>query len=158
MTTKTNLAMAAALLLLCACTVKKKNSIKNVDWLIGTWEQKTLKGSIYETWSANGKNELKAKSYMLKQKDTIVFETVRLVEEKGVLLYIPTVKNQNGGSPIRYEGKKISQTQLIFENKTHDFPQIISYAKISNDSLIAEISGMKNKKEERRHFPMKRLR
>ena len=150
--------MVAVLLTLCTCTVKNPSNIKKTEWLIGTWEHKTSKGSIYETWRKAAGNELVGKSYVIKNKDTILFENIRLVYEQGELVYIPAVKDQNEGTPIRFEGKKISETHLMFENKTHDFPQVISYKKISEDSLKAEISGLRNGKEEQRYFPMRRIR
>jgi len=45
---------------------------------------------------------------------------------------------------------------LIFEKPKHDFPQKITYNKISNDSLIAGISGMKDGKESKEKYPMKK--
>ncbi|WP_447951723.1 DUF6265 family protein [Chryseobacterium koreense] len=123
-----------------------------------TWENKTSKGSIYETWNKTSDNELSGKSYIVKEKDTIIFENIRLVQEQNRLFYIPTVKNQNGGLPVRFAAKTISETQLVFENPQHDFPQIISYTKISADSLVAEISGVRNGQERKQTFQMKRMK
>lgn len=145
-------------MLLIAWTVKQTNDIKKAEWLIGTWENETPKGSIYETWSKTNDNEFSGKSYIIKDKDTIVFENIRLVQEHNGLFYIPTVKSQNDALPIRFAAKTISKTQLVFENPQHDFPQIISYTKITSDSLVAEISGTKNGKEHKQKFPMKRLK
>lgn len=156
--TRTNLSFMALLLMFCACTAKNSYGIKKIEWLLGTWEHKTSRGSVYETWKKVGRNELAGKSYMIKNKDTVVFETIKLIQEKNILFYIPVVKDQNEGAPIRFKEKIISETQLVFENKMHDFPQLISYSKINGDSLRAEISGLKNGKEDRRYFPMKRIR
>lgn len=157
--TRTNFLLTAALLMFYGCTVKKANGINQMKWVIGTWEHITPKGSIYETWKKDHKNnELMGKSYKLKNKDTIVFETIRLVQDQGGLFYIPVVKDQNDGIPVRFQAKVISAKQVVFENKTHDFPQVISYAKINKDSLQAEISGLRNGKQERRYFPMKRIK
>jgi len=144
--------------LLIAWSVKQTNDIKKAEWLIGTWENKTPKGSIYETWSKTNDNEFSGKSYIIKDKDTIVFESIRLVQEQNGLFYIPTVKSQNDALPVRFAAKTISETQLVFEYKQHDFPQIISYKKITSDSLVAEISGTKNGTERKQEFPMKRLK
>jgi len=152
------LMMIAGLSMLCARTTTQTHDIKKTAWLIGTWENKTSRGSIYETWQKAGNNELRGKSYMLREKDTIVFENLRLVQEQGRLYYIPVIKNQNNGLPVRFAGKIASDTQLVFENPEHDFPQIISYTKISADSLVAEISGTKNGQSRRQIFPMKRIR
>lgn len=137
--------------------------IKKAAWLIGTWENKTPKGSIYETWSKANEHEFLGKSYIIRErlqgerKDTIIFENIRLVQEQDGLCYIPTVKNQNGGLPVRFAAKTISATQLIFENPKHDFPQTISYTKIGADSLVAEISGTKNGQARKQTFQMKKV-
>jgi len=146
------------LIIFCSLTIQHKNEIKKVEWLIGSWENKTSRGSIYETWTKISKNEFSGKNYVLKEKDTIVFETLRLAQEQGRLFYIPTVKNQNDGFPVRFASKTISDTAMVFENSRHDFPQIISYTKISTDSLVAEISGMKNGQKREQTFPMKRMK
>ncbi|MCD9855489.1 DUF6265 family protein [Epilithonimonas sp. JDS] len=158
MTRKRNCSIVAALLMLCSCTIKNTYSIKNAEWLVGTWEHKTSKGSIYETWKKINRNELSGYSYMIKNKDTIIFETIRLVNEHGKIFYIPAVNDQNSGAPVRFSEKKISGPALTFENKMHDFPQVISYIRIGNDSLKAEISGLRNGKDEHRYFPMSRLK
>lgn len=157
-TGKKIIGITVGFLLLCAFTIKEANDINKAEWLIGTWENKTSKGSIYETWNKTSDNELSGKSYIIKEKDTIVFENIRLVQEQNGLFYIPTVKNQNGGLPVRFAAKTISETQLVFENQQHDFPKIISYTKITSDSLVAEISGTKSGKERRQFFSMKRMK
>lgn len=147
-----------SIIIFCSWTLQQKNKIKNAEWLIGTWENKTQRGSIFETWTKISEVELSGKSYILKEKDTIVFETILLLQEQDSLFYIPKVKNQNGDLPVRFNAKTISDTELVFENQQHDFPQIISYTKINADSLIAEISGTKNGKERKQTFPMKRVK
>jgi Domain of unknown function (DUF6265) len=146
------------IIIFCSWTLQQKNEIKNAEWLIGTWENKTQRGSIFETWTKTSEVELSGKSYILKEKDTMVFETIRLLQEQDSLSYIPKVKNQNGDLPVRFNAKTISGTELVFENQQHDFPQIISYTKVNADSLIAEISGTKNGKERKQTFPMKRVK
>lgn len=158
---KTNAILFIALVgsaFLCAWTTMPTNHITKAGWLIGTWENKTPRGSIYETWNKETNNEFSGMSYLIKEKDTIVFENIRLIQEQDGLFYIPTVKNQNGGLPVRFTAKTISETQLVFENRQHDFPQIISYTKIHSDSLVAEISGTKNGQERRQTFSMKRIK
>jgi hypothetical protein len=151
------------LIVLCSGTAQHKIvpmaiGIKQAEWLIGTWESKTARGSLYETWTKVGDVGFSGKSYILKEKDTVVFETIQLVQEQGGVFYIPTVKNQNGGLPVRFALKNISDTALIFENPQHDFPQIISYTKISADSLMAEISGTINGQERKQAFAMRRVK
>lgn len=146
----TSLAISASITL-------QSGEIDQAGWLIGTWENKTSKGSIYETWSKINSNEFSGKSYIVKESDTIVFETIQLIQERNGLLYIPTVKSQNEGLPVPFTSTAISDTRLIFENLKHDFPKIISYTKITADSLVAEISGTKDGKYHRQSFPMRKV-
>jgi len=97
-------------------------------------------------------------SYIIQEKDTVVLENIQLVQKQEGLFYIPIVKNQNEGLPVRFASKIISETQLVFENPQHDFPQIISYTQINLDSLVAEISGTINGQDRRQVFPMKRMK
>ncbi|WP_028295740.1 DUF6265 family protein [Olivibacter sitiensis] len=150
--------MLIGLIIFCCWTTQQTSRIKKAEWLIGTWENKTSRGSVYETWTKTGDNEFSGKSYILKDKDSVIFETIRLVQQQGGLFYIPTVKNQNDGLPVRFALQAISDSVLVFENAQHDFPQIISYTRISADSLVAEISGTKNGEERKQTFPMKRVK
>lgn len=143
---------------LCAWTTQPPNDLKKAEWLIGTWENKTPRGSVYETWNKATGDEFTGKSYRVKEKDTLVFETLRLVQEKDKLVYIPVVKNQNDGQPVRFTAKTVSDAVLVFENPQHDFPQIISYTRVGADSLVAKISGVRNGQERKQTFPMKRVK
>ncbi len=157
MRTKLLIALAG-LIVFCSWTIQQKTNIQMAAWLIGTWENKTQRGSMYETWTKINEAEFSGKSYMLKEKDTTVFETISLVQENDNVFYIPTVKNQNNGLPVRFSLKTITESAMVFENPEHDFPQIISYNKINADSLIAEISGRINGQERTQKFPMKRVK
>jgi len=131
-------------------------TIEQAKWLIGTWENNMGKSTLYETWTALSGTELVGKSYMLKNKDTMVFEHIRVLQEGGKLFYIPTVKNQNKGLPVRFVLTKNNGKELVFENTEHDFPQVIKYKRLSADSLLATVSGKKGGKERVDSFPMRR--
>lgn len=145
------------ILITCSWAGHSYQSIQKAGWLVGTWENKTQRGSMYETWTKMNENEIHGKSYIIKEKDTVVFETIRLLQEKDSLFYIPAVKDQNNNQPVRFSSKLIAEEKLVFENPGHDFPQMISYTRINKDSLVAEISGTKNGRERTISFPMKRV-
>lgn len=147
-----------SLTFLSAWVVKQTNDIVKAEWLLGTWENKTKRGSIYESWSKKNSKEFLGTSYLLKEQEQVVFETIQLIQEHDGLFYIPTVKEQNAGLPVRFKAKTVSRKQLVFENLQHDFPQIITYTRISADSLLAEISGTRNGQERTQSFPMKRVK
>lgn len=149
---------AIAIILLCSWSLINLNTIDRANWLIGTWQLTTPRGNIYETWDKTGKLQLSGKSYMLKGKDTITFETVKLIQNHDSLFYIPTVKQQNNALPVQFAMKLITDKELVFENKAHDFPQLITYTQLSKDSLVAKISGIQNGKQRVELFPMRKVK
>src|SRR5436190_17293617 len=99
----------ASLCIIAFCSwIYRADQINKAHWLIGTWETKTQEGILYETWTKINDDEFLGKSYLLKNKDTVVFETIRLVEQQDSLFYIPVVRNQNEGIPVRFARKDIS--------------------------------------------------
>lgn len=136
----------------------QKPDIQLANWIIGTWENKTQRGSTFETWLKINDHEYTAKSYKLNGTDTVVFETVRLIQEGNSLFYIPTVKNQNKGLSVRFSLHTISDALFVFQNPGHDFPQVITYKRINADSMVAEVTGIVKGKERKEMFPMKRIK
>src|SRR5690606_5231284 len=127
------------------------------EWLLGNWENKLKEGSLMEEWMWVSDSKMFANSYFLNGNEKIPFETVDLIKENGKLHYIVTTQNQNNQQPVRFSSTKISENQIIFENKDHDFPQIITYTLLTSDSLVAEISGMVKGELKTQKFPMKKI-
>jgi hypothetical protein len=152
--TKTILIMS---LLLSSGFQQAGSTINRATWLLGTWENRTSRGSLYETWTRRSNNEFYGLSYKLKEQDTLVLETIQLLQKSNGLFYIPSVKDQNEGKAVVFALKSIRDDHMVFENPEHDFPQVISYKRITSDSLVAEISGNNNGKFSSRSFPMKRV-
>lgn len=99
-----------------------------------------------------------AKSYYLTNADTVLFETVELKEVGDKLMYIVSAPEEKKESPIPFSSIELAPGKFVFENKAHDFPQLITYQKITRDSLIAEISGMVEGNMLREQFAMKKIR
>ncbi|MDR2084495.1 MAG: DUF6265 family protein [Bacteroidales bacterium] len=134
-------------LLVCftSCGSKQKNSVSKVEWLIGTWMFEDGFGGVsYESWEKISNNELKGRSYVLAGNDTVVFENINIKQENNNLFYTAKVTGHNDDMPITFPLKSITEEKMEFENLQHDFPQMISYRKINNDSLVAEVSGIQN--------------
>lgn len=98
------------------------------------------------------------KAMLLKVRILLYSETVQLKQEGNNLYYIPTVRNQNDGKPVSFKAYTITDYKMVFGNPEHDFPQSVSYTKVNADSLVAEISGVKNGNVRHQTFPMIRLK
>jgi hypothetical protein len=94
--------------------------------------------------------------FVVGSRDTVFSEHVRLEDANGKLAYIVTVPGQNNEQPVHFEMTSSNESQVIFENPQHDFPNKIIYNKVGNDSLVAEISGIKKGKPALEKFRMKK--
>ena len=135
-------------------TTNHYDEIEKANWLIGQWQNSSSEGNATETWNKLNDSTFRGESYFVVGKDTVSSETIGLEQRGKELFYIPTIKEQNGGQPVKFTLTNSSNNQLIFENPKHDFPQKISYTKISTDSLLAEISGIVEGKQNSQKFPM----
>lgn len=133
-----------------------KDKIKTADWLIGNWENRLEQGTLSESWEKSNDSTFNGKSFFIKDKDTLNNETIVLSQNGEDLFYIPVVQGQNNNEPVIFTMTKADAKQLVFENPKHDFPQRISYTKITKDSIVATISGVVNGKTKGESYPMKR--
>lgn len=163
---KRNITLLAAAVLLFSCKENKEQvteipakaytQLEKAQWLIGSWGNASPEGNLTENWEKTNDSVYAGHTYFVIGKDTVFTESIRLEEANGKLAYVTAVSDQNDGKAIRFEMTSASDNQLVFENPKHDFPQKITYNKITNDSLVAEISGMKEGKPSTEQFAMKK--
>ena len=136
---------------------QQENPLEQVSWIIGTWAYDNPPRTIYESWSWNGEQELLAKSYRLEGTDTVLLERVQLVATEEGVFFRPTVENQNEGETITFTLNTMTENGWMFENLQHDFPQLIAYRRVGEDSLVATISGVVDEELRKRTFGMRRV-
>lgn len=143
------------------------NLITTTSWLTGIWENANEYGAMREVWEVVNDSTLKgtvtATTYAPPAQDSLTdmvdtLESVTLEERNGSIFYIPAVRDQNKGLPVKFRMTSSSDSELKFENPDHDFPQIIHYRKINEDSIFATVSGIWEGKPVEDKFPFKRVK
>jgi hypothetical protein len=124
--------------------------------LHGTWKHLTKNGFILETWRKENDRLFIGNSLMYKGNDTIPLETIRIQNINERLFFISKVNGQNEGKEVIFTCTSISSDKLVFENLSHDFPQIITYQLIHTDSLLATIEGNIKGKYRKEAFGMRK--
>ncbi len=132
------------------------SDIEKASWLIGTWHNTSPEVSSTEVWEKKNDSTLAGISFAIVGKDTVSYETVSLEKNGAGVYYIPTVKEQNNAQPVKFTLTSSTVNKMVFENPSHDFPTKITYNKITNDSMVAEISGKIEGKEHSEQFPFVR--
>lgn len=133
------------------------NSLEQANWFLGSWQNNTSDGDFTEIWKQKNDSVYLGVSYVIVKTDTVFYESISLKQKNKKWNYIVSVKNQNNEQPISFEMTSMTPNQLVFENPKHDFPSKITYTKITQDSIVAKISGILKGKEQTEYFPMKRF-
>jgi len=136
---------------------KKYEAVENANWLIGRWENNSAEGNLSEFWTKANDSTLLGESYFAIKNDTVFGEKVELMQTGKDFVYEVSVAKQNDEKPVPFKLTKSSETEMIWENPAHDYPNKIVYQKVGNDSLVAEIFGTKDGKAKSEVFKMKKV-
>jgi hypothetical protein len=139
--------------------VKAPREIEKVAWLTGNWGSTSKEGSLTENWVKINDSVYHGESYFVTpKKDTVFSETVVLDEVAGKMAYTVSVPGHNEEKPVRFDLTKITETEMIFENPQHDYPNKIVYTQVKPDSLVAVIYGKQKGEEKSETFAMKKIK
>ncbi|TQV85424.1 DUF6265 family protein [Aliikangiella coralliicola] len=120
--------------------------IQSTNWLIGQWTAKSGKSTVEETWKVLDKQNMVGFSATTqlgvephKTASVPFVETLRIVEMSGEIFYL--AKTPQNEFPVAFKLIDCSSTRLKFENRQHDFPNVIEYNRISNSRLLVKVRG-----------------
>jgi hypothetical protein len=130
--------------------------LAKLAWLQGCWSASdgAEPGSI-EQWMGPAGGTMLGASRTIKGGKTVSWEFLQIREiEPGVLAYQP----QPSGRPATtFRLLRQSDTQFVFENLEHDFPQRVIYRRDGENALQARIEGVSKGKLKGIDFPMQRV-
>jgi hypothetical protein len=154
---KKNLVLFSFLVIACSSPEVKESSLSQhfFEKLPGKWQLQN--STTIEKWEKNG-DLFMATIYKQLGKESLVTERIRLTEREGEIYYEATVRGQNKEKPVLFKLIESGNDKVVFENKTHDFPQKITYRFTSDDKLLATIEGIMNGKAEKIDFKYSRIR
>lgn len=145
------------LVLLSCNSPVKKHIVTDYDfnWLCTNWVNHSDTSALFfENWTKINNENYQGVSYIIANKDTVFFESIRLVNTDSGTFYNVTVKNQNEGETVSFKLISHDNHSFVFENKLHDFPQKIGYELTSKDTLKAWIEGSVGGKRKKQIFMM----
>jgi Domain of unknown function (DUF6265) len=148
-----------AIILLVSCQKKSDKNfeqLEKMNWLIGNWENKMPEGLLRETWKKENDSVFTGNSFFITEKDTVHFESIKMYQKGDSILYSATVVGQNNDEPVEFNQTTATETEFIFENPKHDYPQKIVYKKVNDTNLVATISGIQQGKKSSESYPMQK--
>ncbi len=131
--------------------------LSELGWLAGCWEMNAKNKNlvINEQWMKPAGGMMVGSGRTVKSGKVADYEFLRIVEEADGIFYVS--KPTGNKYETRFKLTKVSPTELLFDNPTHDFPQRIIY-KLAGDRLTARIEGSMNGKSSGIDFPYVRTK
>lgn len=112
-------------------------TLARLSWLPGIWTGTAGPASFEERWTPAAGGAMLAVSRTLRGNQMVGFEFLRIIERDGTLIY---VAQPGGNPPTEFRLTSISADSVTFENRAHDFPKVIVYARRADGALEARVS------------------
>jgi uncharacterized protein DUF6265 len=126
-------------LLLLAAQTLAAQQVNTLGWMTGCWRQLEAGVMVEELWLAP------AGGTMIGMSRTVEGDSTRSTEQmviraamRGGLVFEAAPSGQEPGA---FLAATVTDSLVVFENLTHDFPQQIRYSRLPGDSLLATVSG-----------------
>lgn len=147
-------ALPAMFLLIGPAPMVQAASVEELAWLAGCWVSIGAEAGSGEQWMAPAGGTLLGVARTVKGSTTVAHEFLQIRESAGGgLEYIADPSGQNEAI---FSLVRLSESEVIFENPNHDFPQRIIY-RLAGETLLGRIEGQLEGKPRAADFPMKRV-
>ncbi|NJC28711.1 DUF6265 family protein [Xanthomonas arboricola] len=136
-------------------TSARAADISQLAWLGGCWKSDTAEPGSGEHWLPLAGGTLLGVSRTVKQGKTVEFEFMQIrAAESGQLAFIAM---PSGQKTVVFPLLRLGETEVVFENPQHDFPQRVIYQVEGETKLRARIEGMRKGALRVIEFPMNRV-
>jgi hypothetical protein len=132
----------ALIVLAFAADPARAQPVEKMAWLAGCWQGQSGEPGTMEHWLPPAGGTMLGVSRTVKQGKTVEFEFMQLKQlPEGTLAFVP---QPAGRPPTVFRLLRLGESQAVFENPEHDFPQRITYSRPEESRLVASIEGTRN--------------
>jgi uncharacterized protein DUF6265 len=133
-----------------------KLSVKTLAWISGCWEMNQNGVVTTERWGSATENLMMGFSQTVKNGKSVGYEFLQIVNNGDGVMYVARPHNKKDDTS--FAAIKTTEKEIMFVNRTNDFPTRIIYRLEDKDALSARIEGTIGGKEKAMNFPYKRVR
>jgi hypothetical protein len=134
----------------------QNTDMQKLSWIVDRWIATDGESKSYEHWEKTSETLFTGGSETIKSGDTVFSEKLKIELIDGNIYYIADVSHNP--APVKFKLTKLTDSEAVFENPEHDFPQKISYIQVDGN-LHASIEGPgKDKKWKKIDFIMNKMR
>lgn len=113
-------------------------NLDQLNWLAGSWIAKKDHSETEEHWLPAKGEMMLAINRTVRAGRPTSFEFLRIEQRGSQISYLAS---PSGKPAVEFKLIELGNQRVVFENKTHDFPQRIIYWRESDGSLRARIEG-----------------
>ena len=114
-------------------------SLSALEFMSGCWSGPAGDGvTIEEYYTRPSANVMLGVTRYVRGDRVTAFEFTSFVREDSAIVVTPRPEGQQ---PAEFRMTRLEKGAAVWENPQHDFPRLISYKKMSGDTLVARIEG-----------------
>ena len=115
-------------------------SLAHLSWLAGCWHAADGEPGTVEQWTPLAGESMLGVSRTVVAGRTVMYEFMRIAPD--VAGRVKFFAQPRGVAPTGFPAVSTSLTEVVFENKAHDFPQRVVYRFEAPATLRAHIAGV----------------
>jgi hypothetical protein len=139
--------------LLLIATLARTADVTALAWMAGCWRQSGEGRIVEEMWMAPEGDGMLGVSRTVAGGRIVDYEFLQIRVLDGRLAYIAKPARQPEAS---FAATSVGPREVVFENRSHDFPQVITYRLQPDGGLAARIEGQDKGKPRAVDFTMRR--
>ena len=131
-------------------------AINQLAWLAGHWRMEKAGRVVDEHWMAPAGGVMLGMARTVAKGKVVEHEFTQIREGPGGALFY--IAMPAGRKETAFQILTLTDTEAVFENPQHDFPQRVIYARQPDGSLLAAIEGPgKDGQVKRIEYPFRRV-
>jgi hypothetical protein len=131
--------------------------IEKLAWLAGSWRMERAGRVVEEQWMAPAAGVMLGMSRTVAKGRVVEHEFIQIRVGPGGDLFF--IAQPSGQKEATFQHTALTDSEVVFENPNHDFPQKITYTRKADGSLLAVIEGPRDDGTVRRvEFAYQRVR
>lgn len=148
------------LLLLLACLVApagvfaQATQPHKLAWMQGCWAMVNDERAVEEQWMAPRGKTMIGTSRTVQGADLVSYEFM-MIRQDGEQIAFEV--RPSGRAPVLFKAAALTDSSVVFENPTHEFPQQIGYRRDGDAAMYAWIEGERNGQKRRIEFPYRQV-
>lgn len=119
--------------------VPARPSIERLEWLAGSWRLEKAGRVVDEQWMTPAGGVMLGMSRTVMKGKVVEHEFLQIRQGPGGELYL--VAQPARQKEATFKATAQTESEIAFENKEHDFPQVIVYSRRPDGSMFAYVEG-----------------